>query len=427
MRFQPRSFEIVRTSGRTHLVVSKPFHIDGKIVGFITTYTDITERKEREKELQKIEKLESLGILAGGIAHDFNNILTGIMGNISFAQMFLDAAHKSYKPLAEAGKASVRAAELAHQLLTFSRGGKPVKKVVSLRHLVSESISLVLRGSNVKGSVDIPDSIHAIEADGGQMSQVFHNIIINATQAMPGGGTLTVTARNETLRADNPLSLPPGTYVRITFADQGCGISEDDLNRIFDPYFTTKSAGSGLGLASAHSIVSKHGGHIEASSESGKGATFTIYLPSIGEAYLKDKTDPVARTTGDHRNGSILVMDDEKMIRDMTTKMLEALGYHVMTCKNGTEAIAKYKAARESGAPFSATILDLTIPGGMGGKEAAQQILAIDPKACLIVSSGYSQDPIMSDYGSYGFAGAVAKPYNIMEFGQLLSSVLSAR
>jgi signal transduction histidine kinase/CheY-like chemotaxis protein len=427
MRLQPRSFEIVRASGRTHLVVSKPFHIDGKIVGFITTYTDITERKEREKELQKIEKLESLGILAGGIAHDFNNILTGIMGNISFARMFLDATHKSYKPLVEADKASVRAAELAYQLLTFSRGGKPVKKVVSLQHLVNESISLVLRGSNVKGSVDIPDSIHAIKADGGQISQVFNNIIINATQAMPGGGTLTVIARNETLRANNSLSLPPGTYICITFADQGSGISEDDLNRIFDPYFTTKSAGSGLGLATAHSIVSKHGGHIDASSEVGKGATFTIYLPSIGEAYSKDKTDSITQTTGDHRDGSILVMDDEKMIRDMTTNILENMGYQVMTCENGTEAIAQYKVARESGVSFSAVILDLTIPGGMGGKETAQQILAIDPKACLIVSSGYSQDPIMSDYGSYGFAGAVAKPYNIKELGQLLSSVLSMR
>jgi CheY-like chemotaxis protein len=341
--------------------------------------------------------------------------------------MFLDPAHKSYKPLGEADKASVRAAELAHQLLTFSRGGKPVKKVVSLQHLVNDALSLALHGSNVKGTVDIPDSIHAIEADGSQMSQVFHNIIINATQAMLGGGTLTVTARNETLRGDNPLPLPPGAYVRITFTDQGCGISEDDLDRIFDPYFTTKSAGSGLGLATAHSIVSKHGGHIDASSEAGKGSTFTIYLPSIGETYSKHQADPVAQTTGDHRGGSLLVMDDEAMIRNMTTSMLEDLGYQVVTCENGTEALMRYKAARESGEPFLAVILDLTIPGGMGGKETAQQILAIDPKACLIVSSGYSNDPIMSDYGSYGFAGAVAKPYNMAEFGQLLSSVLSMR
>lgn len=427
MRFQPRSFEIVRASGRTHLVVSNPFHDDDKIAGFITTYTDVTERKEREKELQKIEKLESLGILAGGIAHDFNNILTGIMGNISFARMFLDPAHKSYKPLVEADKASVRAAELAHQLLTFSRGGKPVKKVVSLQHLVRDAVSLVLHGSNVKGTVDIPDTIHAIEADGSQMSQVFHNIIINATQAMPGGGTLTITARNETLHDDNSLSLPPGAYIRLTFTDQGSGIPEDDLDRIFDPYFTTKAAGSGLGLATAHSIVNKHGGHIDASSEAGKGSTFTIYLPSIGEIYSKHNPDPVARTTGNHRGGSLLVMDDEEMIRKMTTSLLEDLGYKVMTCENGTEAILRYKAARESGVPFLAVILDLTIPGGMGGKETAQQILALDPKACLIVSSGYSNDPIMSDYRSYGFAGAVAKPYNIVEFGQLLSAVLSIR
>ncbi len=399
----------------------------GAITGYHGITREITERKEHEKELLKIEKLESLGVLAGGIAHDFNNILTGIMGNISFAQMFLDATHKSYKPLAEAEKASRRAGELAHQLLTFARGGEPVKKVVSLQHLVNETVSLVLRGSNVKGTIEIPDSIHAIEADEGQMNQVFHNIIINATQAMPGGGTLTVTAQNETLDNANTMALPGGSYVRLSFADQGCGISDDDLKRIFDPYFTTKSSGNGLGLASVHSIVNRHGGHIGVNSVTGKGTTFTIHLPSIGETYSKYQTDSVAQTTGVHTGGSILVMDDEEIIRDMTTEMLEYLGYQVTTCENGTEAIAQYKAARESGTPFSAVIMDLTIPGGMGGKEAAQQILAIDPKACLIVSSGYSNDPIMSDYSTYGFNGAMAKPYNIEEFGQLLSSILSAR
>ena len=400
---------------------------DGKITGYHGITREITERKEREKELLKIEQLESLGALAGGIAHDFNNILTGIMGNISFAQMFLDATHKSYKPLAEAEKASVRAGELAHQLLTFARGGEPVKKVVSLQHLVNESVALFLSGSNVKGTIEIPDSIHAVEADEGQMNQVFHNIIINATQAMPGGGTLTVTAQNETLNNANSMNLPGGSYVRLSFADQGCGISDGDLKKIFNPYFTTKASGNGLGLASVHSIVNRHGGHIGVSSVAGEGTTFTIRLPSIGETYSKHQTDPVTQASGDHTGGSILVMDDEEVIRDMTTEMLEYMGYQATTCENGAEAIALYKAASESEAPFSVVIMDLTIPGGMGGKEAAEQILAIDPKACLIVSSGYSNDPIMSDYSAYGFNGAIAKPYKMTEFGQLLSSVLSAR
>jgi len=400
---------------------------DGRPLRMIGTHTDITERKEHEKEQLKIDKLESLGILAGGIAHDFNNILTGIMGNISFAQMFLDAGHRSYKPLVEAEKASVRASELAHQLLTFARGGEPVKKVVSLPHLVKETVSLVLHGSNVIGTVDIPDSIHAIEADEGQLSQVFHNIIINATQAMPGGGTLTVTADNENLSNANRMALPGGSYVRISFTDQGCGISSDDLKRIFDPYFTTKSAGNGLGLASAHSIVNRHGGHISASSEVGKGTTFTIHLPSIGKSYSNYQTGTVTHSPGEHTGGSILVMDDEEMILEMTTDMLEYLGYQVKTCKNGAETIMEYMAAREAGAPFSAVIMDLTIPGGMGGRETAGQILAIDPDACLIVSSGYSNDPIISEYSRYGFKAAVAKPYRILELGQLLSSLFSGQ
>jgi len=400
---------------------------DGTVTGFYGITREITERKEHEKELLKIEKLESLGALAGGIAHDFNNILTGIMGNISFAQMFLDDSHKAYKPLAEAERASVRAGELAHQLLTFARGGDPVKKLVSLNQLVNETVSFVLRGSNVKGCIEIPASIHAIEADEGQMNQVFHNIIINATQAMPAGGTLTVTVRNESLPDGNPVNLPSGKYVRLSFADQGIGIPEDNLKKIFDPYFTTKSSGKGLGLASVHSIITRHGGHIGVSSESGKGTTFTIHLPSTGETYSPNQTDSTSQANARHQGGAILVMDDERVIRDMTRELLNYLGYTATTCEDGTDAISRYKAAVDSGLPFSAVIMDLTIPGGMGGKDAAQQILTIDPKACMIVSSGYSDDPIMSDYQSYGFSGAIVKPYKMAEFGSMLSSILSKR
>ncbi|MBW4056864.1 MAG: PAS domain S-box protein, partial [Proteobacteria bacterium] len=399
----------------------------GAVTGFHGISREITERKERDKELLKIEKLESLGALAGGIAHDFNNILTGIMGNISFAQLFLDPTHKSHKPLVDAEKASVRAGELTHQLLTFARGGEPVKKVFSLQYLINESISLFLRGSNVKGIIEIPDSIHAVEADEGQMNEAFHNIIINAAQSMPEGGTLTVTAQNEMLYNANTMNLPGGSYVRLSFADQGSGISDAHLKKIFDPYFTTKTDGNGLGLASVHSIVSRHGGHIGVNSVTGKGTTFTIHLPSIGETYTKHQTSSVTQTTGVHSGGAILLMDDEEMIRDMTAEMLEYLGYKITTCDNGAAAITEYSAAMKSGSAFSAVIMDLTMPGGMGGKEAARQILAIDPKACLIVSSGYSNDPIMSDYSSYGFNAAIAKPYKMMEFEQLLSAVLSAR
>ena len=391
----------------------------------ISITRDISERKKHEKEQLKIDKLESLGILAGGIAHDFNNILTGIMGNISLARVFLDAAHESYNPLSEAEKASERARELANQLLTFARGGEPIKKVVSPQRLVNEALSFILHGSKVKGTVDIPDSIHALEADEGQISQVFHNIIINATQAMPGGGILTVTAQNEVLNDKNTLSLPPGSYIRLTFTDQGCGITDDTLNRIFDPYFTTKSAGIGLGLSSVHSIVSRHGGHIEASSVVGEGTTFTIHLPSIGKVYTEFQADVVAQTTGEHKGGSILVMDDDEMIREIASSMLGHLGYEVTSCTNGEDAIELYKTSMESGTPFLVVIMDLTIPGGIGGKEAAEQILSLFPKACLVVSSGYSNDPIMSNYQEYGFSGVIAKPYNIHNFNALLNSLFT--
>lgn len=413
--------------GRVFERFSQPQRIGNEIIGRFWSFRDITERKEHEKERQKIEKLESLGVLAGGIAHDFNNVLTGIMGNISLAQMFLDGSHKSSKPLTEAERATVRATELAHQLLTFARGGEPVKKLISLRHLVDETVSLVLLGSNVKGVVDIPESIHAIEADEGQISQVFHNIIINATHAMPAGGTVTITAHNRILEDSNTESLAAGSYLSITITDQGCGIPEEFLAKIFDPYFTTKSAGNGLGLASANSIISRHNGHIGVSSVLGKGTTFTIHLPATDGIDIAHPADTTGQTVGHHDGGSILVMDDEAIIRDMATEMLEYLGYTVSTCQNGIEAVGRYAAAKKSGSPFTAVIMDLTIPGGMGGKEAAEHLLAIDREACLIVSSGYSNDPIMSDYGTYGFSGAVAKPYRISELGSLLSSLLAAR
>lgn len=389
----------------------------------ISIARDITDLKTHEKERLKIEKLESLGILAGGIAHDFNNLLTGIMGNISFAKVFLDASQKAYLPLSEAEKAAVRAGELARQLLTFARGGEPVKKEVSPLHLVNEALSLALHGSNVKGSVCIPDSIHAFEADEGQILQVFHNIVINATQAMPGGGILTVTAQNEALSDDNSFALPPGPYIRLTFADQGCGISDENLKRIFDPYFTTKSSGTGLGLATVYSIINRHGGYISASSEIGKGTTFTIYLPSIGMLSNKHHTEVVAQSVGANKGGAILVMDDEELIRDLTSSMLTHLGYEVVTCTNGEQAVKLYRASVEALSPFLTVIMDLTIPGGLGGKEAAEQILAEFPTACLVVSSGYSNDPILSNYQEYGFRGAIIKPYKISTLKEVIGSV----
>lgn len=418
---------VIRPDGTSKLlgISGTPvLNADNRPWASIVCFQDITDRKEYESEQLKMQKLESLGILAGGIAHDFNNILTGIMGNISLAKKFIDDSHKSFNALEGAEKASVRASELARQLLTFAKGGEPVKKLVSIQGIVNESVSLVLHGSNVKGIIDIPDSMYPIEADEGQISQVFHNIIINAAQAMPGGGMLAVSARNKVLGADNGMALPSGPYACISFTDEGCGIADADLNKIFDPYFTTKVSGNGLGLASCRSIINKHGGHIGVTSRVGMGTAFTIHLPSIGESVPEYHVESDAQTSHDHNGGAILVMDDDEIIRDLASALLEEIGYQVTTCDDGAEAIRLYKFTRESGMPFLAVIMDLTIPGGMGGQEAAKEILAIDPVACLIVSSGYSNDPIMSDYRSYGFTGAIAKPYRISELEQILRSSL---
>ena len=385
-------------------------------------FTDITEQEFIHNELLKVQKLESLGVLAGGIAHDFNNILTGIMGNISFAQMFLKQGNEALMPLVAAEKASRRAAELAHQLLTFAKGGQPIKKVVSLRHLVGEAVSLSLRGTNVQGKIVLPDDLHDIEADPGQMNQAFNNIVINAVHAMSEGGTLTVSGENVLLEGGNRLSLRPGPYVCLVFRDEGCGIQQADLKNIFDPYFTTKSGGNGLGLASTLSIVSKHGGHILVQSEVGVGTTFTFYLPSTEETSAECETktaEPKEHQVG----GRVLVMDDEEMLRQLSEQILSHLGYAVTTCANGEEAIELYVAGAEAGTPYFAVIMDLTIPGGMGGKEAAQRILAHDPAAKLVVSSGYSNDLALSDYGSYGFCGAVVKPYKVSELADTLESL----
>jgi len=387
-------------------------------------YTDITERESLQNRLLNAQRLESLGVLAGGIAHDFNNILTGIMGNISMARMVLATPEKPAKLLDSAEKAALRATELATQLLTFAKGGAPVKKTVSIRKIVNEALSLALRGTNVKGIVEIPETLHDIEADEGQVSQVFNNIVINAKQAMPGGGKIIVEGMNLTLEAENSLMLPPGGYVRISFSDEGCGMPEEVLKKIFDPYYTTKSSGMGLGLASVHSIISRHGGHIEARSKVGEGTTFTLFLPSTGKTSAGAEVCNSITQSRVLAGGSVLVMDDEAMILELAAEMLEHLGYEVTTCTTGEETVMRYKKATEGNIPFSFVIMDLTIPGGMGGRESAEDILAFDPDARLIASSGYSNDPVMANFCDYGFCGSIVKPYTLDDLTRVLHDAL---
>jgi PAS domain S-box-containing protein len=352
-----------RDGSTRHIIVNTQFS-QGRT---LEIFTDITEQEFIHNELLKVQKMESLGVLAGGIAHDFNNILTGIMGNVSFAQLFLDGEHQARPPLEAAEKASQRAAELAHQLLTFAKGGQPIKKVVSVLRLVGEAVSLSLRGTNVQGKIEIPEDLYDIEADEGQINQAFNNIVINASHAMAGGGTLTVSGENVLLECGNRLSLRPGSYVKLLFKDEGCGIHQADLKNIFDPYFTTKSGGNGLGLASTLSIIRRHGGHIQVQSHLGVGTTFTFYLPSTGETSLQCEQTAAVEPER-HAGGAVLIMDDEEMLRMLSSQILEHLGYQVSTCANGEEAIALYVAAKEKGTPYFAVIMDLTIPAGMGGE-----------------------------------------------------------
>ncbi len=386
----------------------------------LVIFTDITEEEGRREEAIKAQKLESLGILAGGIAHDFNNILTAILGNISYAELFLEDGHKAASALREAERASERAAELARQLLTFARGGEPLVTDVSAARLVEESVSLVLRGSNVKSLLRLTDDLPPLKADAGQISQVFNNLVINAVQAMPEGGTITVTAEKVELPPHNRLDLPTGGYLLISFKDEGCGIPPENQKKVFDPYFTTKSHGSGLGLASAHSVISRHGGYIELSSVLGEGTTFNIYLP-VSDSSLPENDDvPCKPATDIPHDLSILVMDDEDTICELMRRMLATVGCRAAICRDGAEAISLYRSALDAGTPYFAVIMDITIPGGMGGIEAAQRILELDPGARLIVSSGYSNDSALADFRNYGFCDAMTKPYKVTELANAL-------
>ena len=394
----------------------------GKIVGVVLVFRDITEKRKFEQELQKTAKLESVGILAGGIAHDFNNILTSILGNITLANIYTKSDNKISNRLKEAEKACLRAKDLTQQLLTFSKGGEPVKKPVSIAMLAKESATFSLSGSNNRCKFFIPSDLWQVEADEGQINQVINNLLINADQAMPEGGIIEIHCENIVIKANEHLPLKKGDYVKILIKDNGIGISKDHLSKIFDPYFTTKHKGSGLGLATVYSIIKRHEGHIRIESEVDIGTIFHIYLPASEkrQKILQKETAKIARGTG-----KILLMDDEEMILEIMDKILRELGYEVEFARDGNEAIDLYRKARESSHPFTAVIMDLTVPGGMGGKEAIQKLREINPDVKAIVSSGYSTDPVMSNFRKHGFCGVLAKPFKIKELGETLKEVMS--
>jgi PAS domain S-box-containing protein len=385
-------------------------------------YRDVTKRKTLEEDLLKAQKLESIGILAGGIAHDFNNILTALLGNITLAKRHAKPEDAVHERLTEAEKAALGAKELTHQLLTFSKGGTPLRSIASMASIIKDTAVLASRGSNVRCEFSLPDDLWPVEVDEGQISQAFHNLTINAIEAMPEGGTVQIRAQNAILGANDIPSLSEGNYLKIAIQDYGAGIPKEFHQKVFDPYFTTKEKGTGLGLSTTYSIIKKHGGYISMESDEGMGTTFTLFLPASDKPFSPEEEKVEIPLMGE---GKILLMDDDPLVLDVAGRLLADAGYEVAFAQDGEEAIALYEKAKESDQPFHAVILDLTIQGGMGGKEAIKRLRQLDPEVRAIVSSGYSNDPVMASFREYGFHGVVAKPYTIEQLCEQLHRILT--
>jgi PAS domain S-box-containing protein len=395
----------------------------GAVTSVIETINNITEKHLLEEEQLKTQKLEAIGTLAGGIAHDFNNLLQGVFGYISLAKTVHDDKVRSLAMLEQAEKALHMSVNLTTQLLTFAKGGKPVKKKISLQPVIENSVRFALSGSSVDYRTLLDSDLWAVEADEGQIGQVIQNIVLNADQATPSGGMIMISAKNLLSPGKRlPHFLGEGKYVQISIQDSGIGIPEKYLQKIFDPYFTTKEKGSGLGLATSYSIIRNHGGLIEVASEIGKGTTFFVYLPAIA---AERKTSAAIAASPVVRKGKILFMDDEEMMRNIAGEMLMALGHEVELTEEGEDAIEKYQSASESGRPFDIVILDLTVRGGMGGRETIERLLDFDPAVSAIVSSGYSDDAVVSDYNKFGFKARLTKPYRLEELRNTLNALLS--
>jgi len=417
----PEDSVLVDLDGGRHLIVERASPIrdwEGNILGVVMVFHDVSKERQLEEERGRNQRIESLGILAGGIAHDFNNILTGILGNVNLARVRAAGNDGVDGLLGDAEKALDQASKLVRKLMSLTQGGAPVKESASIAEIITESAQLALSGSNVSYEFDSPDDLWNVDVDPSQMSQVVYNLVLNAEQSMPGGGTVEISARN--IGEIGSLPLDDGNYVQVTIRDHGVGMPPDFANRIFDPYFTTKQKGSGLGLTVAYTSVQNHGGAISVDSEPGSGTAFHIYLPASFEPLELDLDVEDRPSLG---TGRILVMDDEEMVRTVCAEILRHLGYEVVAVEDGEPAVERYLRALKSD-PFDVVILDLTVPGGMGGARVLEEIIKHDPDARVIASSGYCDDPVIAKPSEYGFIAALTKPYTATELGRIVGDVL---
>ena len=402
-------------------------------VGYVIAFRDISIQRRLEEELNRNQSIESIGLLAGGIAHDFNNILTSILGNISLAKLEAEENTELLESLQDAEKGANQARRLTNQLLTFSKGGAPIKEIVSTANLIKESARFPLHGSSVGLEYEIPKDIWAINVDKGQFGQVIQNIVLNAAQSMDGKGIIKVSATNCEIMQDRK-SLHEGKYVNIQVIDTGTGIPKKYLPKIFDLYFSTKGgqsfqAGHGLGLPVCHSIIKKHGGTIEVESEEGVGTTFSFFFPAVEskkKSIKNQKRDLIAGKTGMAQK-KILVLEDEPLVSKVLSTMLQKLNYISEFTTEGDTTITKYSQKLEENDPYDILILDLTIPGALGGLDTLKALKKIDPNLKAIVSSGYATGNIMSHYEDFGFKGMLVKPYTINELREVLSKLLKEK
>lgn len=397
--------------------------IDGK-PAIIGTFLDITGRRKMEEESRKIQKLESLSAFAGGIAHEYNNILTAIIGNLALAKMYAKPGFEVYDVLIEAEKASLRAKDLTAQLLSFATGGIQIKKVVFVQELLRDLVKLSVDSRDISCELSLPDSLWTIEVDEGQVSQAIDTLLRYAQQVTPRDSSIRIGAENMVISQSSALPLREGRYIMISIEDQGCGIPEAELQTLFEPFRSADKKGSGLEFASAFAIVQKHQGHITAESHFDTGTTFRVFLPA-----MQDKPQAAAGSFSGHpgRKGKILVMDDEEIVRIVVQRLLLQCGFETELTTDGVQMLRQYRKAKEAGTPFEAVILDLVIQNGMGGQEAMKNLIEYDPEVKVIVSSGYSNDPIMANFRDYGFKGFLPKPYKLDELKRAMKDLIYSR